>query len=270
MTNGLDSAFGDSIPDVYDHYLVPLIFEQYAKDLAQRTVEIDPNDVLEVAAGSGVVPRAVAAALKLSARYVVTDLNQPMLDRAESMQELPERISWRQADVTNLPFDDDSFDLVLCQFGAMFFPDRVAAYREIRRVVREGGFLVFSMWDRLEENEFAFEVTQALAGVFPDDPPRFLDRTPHGHYEWDTYRSELAAAGFDNVTIETVDAVSAAPDPAIPAIAYCKGTPLRIEIEARNPLGLEEATSRATDAIRERFGDRNLESRIRAFVITAR
>ena len=110
MVDALDSVFGDSIPDVYDRYLVPLIFEQYAKDLARRAVEIDPSDVLEVAAGSGVVPRAVAAALKPSARYVVTDLNQPMLDRAESMQERPDRIDWRQADVTNLPFDDGSFD----------------------------------------------------------------------------------------------------------------------------------------------------------------
>lgn len=270
MVDALDSVFEESIPDVYDRYLVPLIFEQYAEDLARRTVEIDPTDVLEVAAGSGVVPRAVAAALKPSARYVVTDLNQPMLDRAESMQERPELIDWRQADVTDLPFSNDCFDLVLCQFGAMFFADRVEAYREVRRVVRDGGAFVFNMWDRLEENEFAFEVTRTLAEVFPDDPPSFLSRTPHGHYEWDAYRSELAAAGFDDVTIETVDAVSAASDPSIPAIAYCEGTPLRNEVEARNPPTLEYATEQATRAIRERFGDGPVTSRIRAFVITAR
>jgi ubiquinone/menaquinone biosynthesis C-methylase UbiE len=270
MVEALDSVFEDSIPDVYDRYLVPLIFEQYAKDLALRTVEVDPDDVLEVAAGSGVVPRAVAAALKPSARYVVTDLNQPMLDRAESMQERPERIDWRQADVMGLPFDDGSFDLVLCQFGVMFFPDRVEAYREVRRVVRDGGVFVFNVWDRLEENEFAFEVTRALAEVFPEDPPSFLDRTPHGHYEWDRYSSELAAAGFEHVTIETVDAVSAASDPSFPAIAYCEGTPLRNEIEARNPPTLEYATQQATRAIRERFGDGPIASQIRAFVITAK
>jgi ubiquinone/menaquinone biosynthesis C-methylase UbiE len=269
MADSVDSVFENSIPDVYDRYLVPLIFEQYAKDLAQRTVEIDPKDVLEVAGGTGVVPRAVSAVLKPSARYVVTDLNQPMLDRAESMQERPDRIDWRQADVMDLPFDDDSFDLVLCQFGVMFFPDRVEAYREIRRVLRDGGELVFNMWDRLEENEFAFEVTKALAAVFPDDPPSFLDRTPHGHYEWGTYQSELSAAGFNNVTIETVDAVSAAPDPSVPAIAYCEGTPLRNEIEARKTPTLKHATEQATRAVRERFGDGPIASQIRAFVITA-
>ena len=269
MFDAADSVFADSIPEIYDEHLVPLIFEQYANDLARRARSLDPREVLEVAAGSGVVSRAVAAVLDPSAKYVVTDLNPPMLKRAESMEVDRGRIVWRAADAMDLPFDDDSFDLVLCQFGAMFFPDRVRAYKEARRVLRGNGAFVFSMWDRLEENEFAFEVTQALAGVFPDDPPRFLDRTPHGHYEWDTYRSELAAAGFDNVTIETVDAVSAAPDPSIPAIAYCKGTPLRIEIEARNPPTLEHATRQAANAIRERFGDGPIASQIRAFVITA-
>jgi len=269
MVDALDSVFEDSIPDVYDRYLVPLIFEQYAKDLARRAIEIDPSDVLEVAAGSGVVPRAVAAALQPSARYVVTDLNQQMLTRAESMQENPERIEWRQADVVDLPFEDGSFDLVLCQFGAMFFPDRVEAYRQVARVLKDGGVFVFNMWDRLEENEFAFEVTRALAGEYPSDPPSFLRRTPHGHYEWDTYRSELAAAGFEHVTIETVVAVSSASHPSIPAIAYCQGTPLRNEIESRSPTSLAHATEQATKAIRERFGDGQVDSQIRAFIVTA-
>jgi SAM-dependent methyltransferase len=199
----------------------------------------------------------------------VTDLNQSMLARAKSMQQHPELIEWRQADVMELPFDDDSFDLVLCQFGAMFFPDRVEAYREVRRVLRDRGVFVFNMWDRLEENEFAFEVTRALAGVFPEDPPRFLERTPHGHYEWDRYRFELSAAGFVHITIETIDAVSSALGPAIPAIGYCQGTPLRNEIEARDPTGIESATDRATGAIAERFGDGPMVGKIRAFVVTA-
>jgi SAM-dependent methyltransferase len=170
----------------------------------------------------------------------------------------------------DLPFEDESFDLVLCQFGAMFFPDRVRAYQEAHRVLAGGGALIFNMWDRLEENDFAFEVTRALVEVFPDDPPSFLPRTPHGHYDPAIYRSELEAAGFSRITIEPVDAVSSASNPAIPAVAYCQGTPLRNEIEARNPPNLEEATARATDAIRRQFGDGEIQSRIRAFVITAR
>jgi SAM-dependent methyltransferase len=186
------------------------------------------------------------------------------------MQDDPGRVEWQPADALELPFGVDSFDLVLCQFGAMFFPDRVRAYQEARRVLCAGGSFIFNMWDRIEENEFAHEVTRALAEVFPDDPPSFLRRTPHGHYDTTTYRSELEAGGFSDVEIEPVDAISVAPDPAIPALAYCQGTPLRTEIEARNPPSLEEATARATDAIRRRFGDGDVRSRIRGFVITAR
>jgi ubiquinone/menaquinone biosynthesis C-methylase UbiE len=269
MVEALDNVFEDSIPDIYDRYLVPLIFEQYACDLARRVSVVGPNDVLEVAAGSGVVSRVVAGVLKPAASYVVSDLSQPMLARAESMQEHPKRIEWRQADVMDLPFADGAFDMVLCQFGAMFFPDRVDAYREVRRVLRDGGAFVFSMWDRLEANEFAFEVTAALAEMFPDDPPSFLARTPHGHYESDVYRSELAAAGFGDITVEPITAISTAADPFTAAIAYCQGTPLRTEIEARDPNSLDAATQRATRAISDRFGDHHISSRIRAFVITA-
>jgi len=269
MVEALDSVFEGSIPDIYDRYLVPLIFEQYASDLGQRVTDAGPDDVLEVAAGSGVVGRVVADVLGPSARYVVSDLNQPMLTRAESLQAHPERIEWKQADVMDLPFEDGTFDMVLCQFGAMFFPDRVKAYSEVRRVLREGGDFVFSMWDTLEVNEFAFEVTRALAELFPDDPPSFLERTPHGHYRPDEYHSDLAAAGFNHVTIESVTAISSAADPSEPAIAYCQGTPLRTEIVARDPNALESATKQAALAIRERFGNHHISSRVQAFVITA-
>ena len=270
MVKFADSAFTDSIPDIYDEYLVPLIFEQYADDLARRVRGFDPRDVLEIAAGSGVASRAVAEVLGSSANYVVTDLNPPMLKRAASMADNPSVIVWKTADATDLPFDRQSFDLVLCQFGVMFFPDRVRAYKEAHRVLRRGGAFIFSMWDRIEENDFAYEVTRALADMFPHDPPTFLARTPHGHHNTATYRAELAAAGFEDVTVEPLEVSSVALNPAIPAIAYCHGTPLRNEIEARNPRSLEEATARATEALRERFGDSNLESRIRGFVITAR
>jgi ubiquinone/menaquinone biosynthesis C-methylase UbiE len=267
LVDSVDKVFAGSIPEVYDDYLVPLIFEQYADDLARRTAALDPRSVLEIAAGSGVVSRAVAAVLDPAARHVVTDLNQPMLERAAACQDEPSRVEWRQADAMELPFADDSFDLVLCQFGAMFFPDRVRAYGEARRVLQEGGSFLFSMWDRIEENDFAYEVTRALGEVFSDDPPLFLARTPHGHHDPATYRAELGEVGFGNIEIEPVDAISVASDPAVPAIAYCQGTPLRNEIEARTPKGLQEATARAADAIRQRFGADEIHGRIRGFVI---
>ena len=179
----IDKVFTDPIAQIYDTHLVPLIFEQYAADLAERTEVLAPETLIEIAAGSGVVTRAVAPVLASGTRHVVTDLNPPMLDRAASVQPDPGAIEWKPADALALPFDADTFDLALCQFGVMFFPDRVRAYSEARRVLRPGGSFVFNMWDRIERNDFAHVVTDAMAMRFPDDPPRFLPRTPHGHYD---------------------------------------------------------------------------------------
>ena len=160
---------------------------------------------------------------------------------------LPDRrLTWQQADALALPFEDRTFDVVACQFGAMFFPDKVQGYREARRVLKPGGRFFFNVWDRIEDNEFADVVTQALAAVFPDDPPRFMARTPHGYHDVAKIREELTAAGFADVSIDTVDARSKAPSPRHPAIAYCQGTPLRNEIEARDASRLEEATTKGS------------------------
>ncbi|MGI9586232.1 MAG: class I SAM-dependent methyltransferase [Acidimicrobiia bacterium] len=265
----MDSEFLGSIPDVYDEYLVPLIFEQYAENLAERVGKIRPTDVLEVAAGSGVASRAIAGVLDADASFVVSDLNGPMLARAQSQQQDPDRITWREADCLDLPFDTDQFDLVVCQFGAMFFPDRITAYTEVRRVLRDGGVFIFNMWDRIEENDFAFEVTAALAELFPDDPPRFLERTPHGHHDRSVYQLELSQAGFGEVSVEVLEAVSTASGPSAPAIAYCQGTPLRNEIEAIVPDGIEMATQHAAEALGSRFGEEAVSGRIRGFVVVA-
>ena len=126
-----DKVFAGSVPENYDRYMVPLIFEPFAADIARRAASLSPGAVLEIAAGTGVVTRALAPRLSPDASYVVTDLNQPMLEFAASRQGMDSRITWRQADAMSLPFEDAAFDLVCCQFGAMFFPDRVSAYREI-------------------------------------------------------------------------------------------------------------------------------------------
>jgi ubiquinone/menaquinone biosynthesis C-methylase UbiE len=264
-----DKLFAGSIPDIYDRFLVPLLFEPYARDLAARVAKANPQDVLETAAGTGVVTRAIAARLSKSARIVATDLNQPMLNQAKSRQPGGRRIEWKQADALALPFKEHSFDAVLCQFGVMFFPDKVRGYKEARRVLRPGGWFFFNVWDRISENDFADTVTEALATVFPDDPPRFLARTPHGYYDEKLVRDELNAAGFKNITVEAVDARSEAPSPRDPAIAYCQGTPLRNEIAARDASRMEEATTRAAEALARRFGKGVVDGRIRALVITA-
>jgi len=263
-----DAAFSGSIPELYNTVLVPLIFESYARDLAARVAALEPRRVLETAAGTGVVTRALSAALP-AADYVATDLNQAMLDHAAARHPGHHRVQWGQADALALPFDDASFDAVVCQFGVMFFPDKVKGYREARRVLAPGGAFLFSVWDRISENEFADVITEAMAQMFPDDPPRFLARTPHGHYDVDRIRDELKTAGFRAVTIDPVEAISAAASPRDAAVAYCHGTPLRNEIEARDPDGLERATEAATQAIADRFGSGGVLGRIRAYVITA-
>jgi ubiquinone/menaquinone biosynthesis C-methylase UbiE len=264
-----DKVFSGSIPKFYDTLMVPLIFADYAADMAARVAAMVPAAVLETAAGSGVVTRLLAPRLSAHARYVVTDLNQPMLDYAASRQGPDSRIDWRQADALHLPFDDASFDVVCCQFGAMFFPDRVAGYAEARRVLKPGGRFVFSVWDRIEENAFANDVTNAVAAMFPHDPPRFLARTPHGYHDIAMIREELRRAGFSSIEIETREEVSRAPSAREAATAYCQGTPLRNEIEARNASLLQAATDRAAQAIVSRHGEGPVSGKIQAHVIMA-
>lgn len=264
-----DKLFAGSIPEIYDRFLVPLLFEAYARDLAARVARVAPRDLLETAAGTGVLTRAIASRLPVHARIVATDLNQPMLDHAAAKQSHDNRVTWRQADALALPFKDQEFDVVACQFGAMFFPDKVAAYREARRVLNPRGHFFFNVWGRISANEFADVVTEALAALFPQDPPRFLARTPHGYYNIEKIREELTAAGFADVSIETVDHRSKAASPSDPAIAYCQGTPLRNEIEVRDASRLEDATKAAADALARRFGNGPVDGLIRAHVITA-
>ena len=264
-----DKVFTGSIPEEYDRHMVPLIFEAFAADLAQRAASLSPSAVLETAAGTGVVTRALAPRLSPGSSYVVTDLNQPMLDYAASRQGPDARIKWRQADALALPFEAGAFNLVCCQFGAMFFPDRSSGYREARRVLKPGGRFLFNVWDRIEENVFADDITNALAQIFPDDPPRFLARTPHGYHDTALIRSELENAGFSRVTIETRAEQSRASSARIPAVAYCQGTPLRNEIEARDPRKLEAATEHAAAAIARRHGSGEVAAKIQAHVIVA-
>ena len=267
-SSGTDKVFAGSIPKFYDTYLVPLLFEPYAADLVNRLASRSLSRVLEVAAGTGVVTRALASVLPERVSIVATDLNQPMLDQASALG-TTRPVEWRQADAMRLPFQDGTFDAVVCQFGVMFFPDKTQALSEARRVLRPGGVLVFNVWDRIEENEFADTVTAALASVFPEDPPRFLARTPHGYHERSRIEQDLASSGFSGPPeIVTLAARSRAKSPRDPAIAFCQGTPLRNEIEAHGASRLGEATDLAADAIGRRFGRGEVDGKMQAHVVT--
>ncbi len=238
-----DSVFSGSVPEIYDSLLVPLIFEPYARDLASRVAARRPPRVLEIAAGTGVVTRQLAALLPDATAIVAMDLNEPMLQRA-AIVGTPRPVEWRQADALHLPFEDAAFDAVVCQFGVMFFPDRARAFAEAHRVLAQGGTLFFNVWDRIEENEFAHTVVSALAELFPQDPPRFLTRTPHGYFDRAIIERDLRRG-----------------------IAYCQGTPTRGEIEQRQPGGLAAATAACTAAVSARFGAAAVDGRIQAHII---
>jgi SAM-dependent methyltransferase len=226
--------------------------------------------VLEIAAGTGVVTRALASGLGGDVSIVATDLNSAMLEYA-SARGTSRAVEWRQADAMDLPFPDAEFGAVVCQFGAMFFPDKARAFSEALRVLAPGGIFLFSVWDRIEENEFADAVTRAIEPLFPQDPPRFLPRTPHGYHDPSTLRRDIATAGFVKTPlIATVAARSRAGSPRVPAVAYCQGTPLRNEIEARDPSRLAEATDAAERAIAERFGSGAVDGKIKAHVVAVK
>lgn len=263
-----DSSFTDNVARFYDSTLVPLIFEPYAEDLADRVRALEPKSVLEVACGTGVVTRAMARTLPATCEITATDLNEAMVAYGELVG-TARQVSWYQADVMSLPYDNNSFDAVVCQFGVMFFPDRVAAYREIRRVLRPGGTFLFNIWNAIQCNDFAATVTDAVSALYPEDPPVFLARTPHGHGDTTEIEGDVEAAGFKSCSLGQRDDISRAAGPDLPAIAYCQGTPLRNEIEERDPGGLERATAAATEAIKARFGAGSIEGRISAVVVSA-
>ena len=265
---GGDKVFAGSIPKLYEAYLVPLIFEPYAADLVDRLASKSLTRALEIAAGTGVVTRKLASVLPDGVSIVATDLNQSMLDLASTVG-TKRPVEWRQADAMQLPFQDGMFDAVVCQFGVMFFPEKSKAFSEARRVLRSERVFIFNVWDRIEENEFADIVTTALESLFPEDPPRFLARTPHGYYDRPTIERDLADGGFHlPPQVRVVAARSRAESSRVPAVAYCQGTPLRNEIEARDASRLGEATDLAAEAIAQRFGRGTVDGKIQAHVVT--
>ena len=239
-----DTVFAGSIPALYHQLLGPLLFEPYAWDLAERAGALQPARILETAAGTGIVTGAMIREAP-RAGIVATDLTQAMLDVAAARL-VSWRVQFQQADAQSLPFEDASFDAIVCQFGVMFFPDRPAAYKEARRVLKPGGRFLFNAWDRLENNPVTNAVAGAVAALFPHDPPGFFGRVPFGYHDPARIEADLRAAGFADIAAETVAKASrvSARDAAT---GLCQGTPLRAEIEARG--SFDRATEAAAAAL---------------------
>ncbi|WP_433561519.1 class I SAM-dependent methyltransferase [Nocardia sp. CA-151230] len=261
-----DASFTGSIPEIYDRLLVPMIFAEPARLLAESVAEANAVDVLETAAGTGALTRELA---RQGGHHIVsTDLNEPMV-AAAATRPVSERVRWLVADAQSLPFPDRSFDVVACQFGVMFLPDKVRGYAEALRVLRPGGMFAFNVWDRIENNAVPLAITGALCAAAPDEPLEFFRRTPYGYFDIDQIRSELEAAGFDRITGEYIEGSSHS-TPETGAVAFCQGTPLRGEIERHSTLDVESATTIATTELRRRYGPGEFDAPIRWLQLTAR
>lgn len=259
--------FTGSVPEKYDGLMVPLIFRPYAGELARRAAAMDPARILETAAGTGVVTAAIHRAVP-KAEIIATDLNQPMLDVA-SQQVTSERVRFVEADAQDLPFDDGQFDLVVCQFGAMFFPDKVRGHAEARRVLRDGGRYLMAIWDRIERNALTDAAQQALIDYFPDDPPLFMREGPFGYHDPQRIEADLRDAGFSKVQIDTVEKRSRSDSAHDAAMALCYGTPMGVEVDEREPGSLDRVFVAVEQALRRFEGPNGTDAPMSAHIVTA-
>ena len=257
------TTFNHSTPALYDRYMGPLLFEPYAKLIAERSAILLPTRILETAAGTGIVTRALNAAVP-QAQIVATDLNPVMIQFA-TQGVRSARVAFQRADAQDLPFPDGSFDLVVCQFGVMFFPDKVRANREALRVLGTGGRYLLVSFDRLELNPVPRAAQAAVAALFPEDPTKYMERGPFSYADPAVIEHDLLAAGFTDIHLETVALSSrvSAPDAAQGLVL---GSPFRSEIERRDPSALDRAVNAVTEALRPWDGK---DAPISAHVVTA-
>jgi ubiquinone/menaquinone biosynthesis C-methylase UbiE len=263
-----DTAFAGSIPAIYDRHLGPFLFHPYADEVARRVARSRPARILETAAGTGILTAAVTQICP-DAEIVATDLNQAMLDVA-AQRVRSNKVRFQTSDAQELRFADGEFDFVVCQFGVMFFPDKVQANREARRVLREGGRYLLIIWDKLSANPASQLIHDAVTAAFPDNPPAFMARAPFGYADPAQIEHDLLAAGFDDIEFETVALRSAAETTAGDAVVgMVHGSPLRAEVEQRGPDALDRATEAALEALQDLNGPNGFDSSLSAHIVTA-
>ena len=264
----VDVRFSGSVPANYERYMVPLLFRPYAELLAERARDFEPKRILETAAGTGVVTAALSSALP-EAEIVATDLNQAMVDVALTRVNSP-RVSFRQADALELPFDDGSFDLVVCQFGVMFYPDKVRGASEARRVLRDGGRYLFAVWDRIGRNGLSNLANQSLLDAYPENPPQFMTRGPFSYHDTGCIERDLRAAGFTDMSIETVELVSRCRSAEEGARGLVYGSPMGVELQEYGPGALDTVFADLMRTAQRYEGPNGFEAPMSAHVLTAK
>lgn len=250
------------MPGAYEQLLVPVTFEPFAKDIAARVAARSPKRVLELAAGTGIVTRSLAAMPDVE--VVATDLNPGMVEVGR--QRVPDA-RWEVADAMALPFEAGEFDAVVCQFGVMFLPDKVAGMAEARRVLAANGSFHANSWGPLETHEIEAAFMVAVRAVIPLDPPDFLAAVPHGYADAEQLASDAQAAGFTSVDVETVTLRTGIVTPRDAALGYCTGTPMRPGLESRGDLA--ELSARIAEHLEQVLGTEPVSMRMTANVLTA-
>ena len=252
MADNAADFFGN-IPQYYDHGLGPMIFADYAAEIAQRVAAGNPARALETAAGTGIVTRKLRDVLPAGTHITATDLNPPMLDVARAKFRVGEQVEFQSADAMALPFADGSFDAVVCQFGLMFFPDKAKSFAEVRRVLAPGGRYAFSVWDSHRYNPFGRIAHQIAERFFPVDPPPFYG-VPFSCHQIDPIKEFLIEAGFTGINSAVVSLDKVIPDVAGFARAAVCGNPLIDQIRARGGVKPERIVEALAQEYRREFG----------------
>jgi len=262
------AQFTGDIPGYYDRHLGPIIFEDYAADLARRAAAIGGDDVLEIASGTGISTVALRKALPASTRIVATDLNEPMLEICKGKLKSAENVTFRQADAMALPFTDAAFDLVSIQFGVMFFPDKPAAFAEARRVLKPGGTLLFNVWSTMAANPFAEIANLDAIKFFPDNPPKFY-LTPFGYADIDKVYADLGEGGFRDIDHDIVRLQKEVPDWTHFTTGAIRGSPMIVDIEASKTVKPEQMIADMAHELEARFGKAPAKMPLEAIVYGA-
>ena len=266
--NESHSAFVGEIPGNYEKYLGPLIFREYAEDLANRIIAPSGGLVLETAAGTGMATRPIRDSIPDDVRIVATDLNADMLNVAKSKFRNDENIEFQTANALELPFEESSFDAVACQFSIMFFPDKLVALQECARVLKPGGRFYFNIWDSFEHNHFIRTVNREITACLPENPPDFFN-TPYGYFDIDIIKNLLFEAGFADIEISVMPRTSTADEARQVALGYVLGSPVRLHIEKYDPESLHGIVDHVEQAVGEEFGFKPSSAKMQAIVFTA-